>query len=127
MGKKGSNPAPPAGTKRPKPPANPPGIPAPGDRGIIDELVDIYRGAAKEITAGQQSSRAEALRAMRAAYEPRHLVREEVIEFDEAPYYIDRGVAIELPDNHTVAMHFMGNAVCPEPASRVIRAVAGSL
>lgn len=33
----------------------------------------------------------------------------------------------QLPDNHTVAMHFMGNAVCPEPASRVIRAVAGAL
>lgn len=98
MGKKGSNPAPPAGTKRPKPPANPPGVPAPGNRGIIDELVDIYRGAAKEIAAGQKSARAETLKALYSEPLPaRHLVREEVIEFDEAPYYIDRGVAIETP------------------------------
>ena len=63
----------------------------------INEIFDAYESAAKEIAAGQQSSRAEMLRAMRAAYAPRHLVREEVIEFDEAPYYIENGVAIELP------------------------------
>lgn len=97
----GSNPTPPAGTKRPKPPANPPGVPAPGNRGIIDELVDIYLGAAEHIAAGQQSSLAEQLEAMRAAYAPRHLVREEVIEFDEAPYYIENGVAIQTPGPST--------------------------
>ncbi len=35
--------------------------------------------------------------AFAASVQPRHLVREEFIEFDEAPYYIENGVAIETP------------------------------
>lgn len=70
-------------------------------RKTLDEIFGAYDNAAEEIAAGQQSSRAETLRAMRAAYEPRHLVREEVIEFDEAPYYTENGVAIETPGPST--------------------------
>jgi DNA (cytosine-5)-methyltransferase 1 len=29
----------------------------------------------------------------------------------------------QLPDNHRLAVHLMGNAVCPEPAARIIEAV----
>ena len=29
----------------------------------------------------------------------------------------------QLPDNHRLAVHLMGNAVCPEPVSRIIQAV----
>lgn len=29
----------------------------------------------------------------------------------------------QLPDNHRLAVHLLGNAVCPEPVKRIIRAV----
>lgn len=61
-------------------------FPYPGTIGVVDVLYDIYLGKLKF----------------------RELTGEELIEWDEPPYYIDNGVAIELPGlmNHVTLWRY---------------------
>lgn len=63
----------------------------PGNKGAIDELQDVYKKGAAEMEAALKSA------IVRGRAKRRRLVREEYLEYDEPPHYMDNGVMVVLP------------------------------